>query len=333
VSKKAKHAVSLLVFAACCFYLLDTYNSLESVSTTDKEPTLDLFNNPIGLFFATLLFCFSNLLAAQSWRLLSDPNSNRLARYSDACRIWSVSNIAKYLPGNIFQYIYRFQLSKQAGIQSQDNIIGIITEAGLISLAALILCLPGLIFNRHAFIGIDLSILTIKPLDLRSTSGLILNLALVILLFLLLVKFTKQKNVVAKATRFIESIVAHLMIRRAILPAAFLCSLINFGLATFAAIALLDVNTSYSVITTITVLLTAYSLAFLLGYIVPGAPGGLGVREAVLVALLAPYFGTVVALSLTLQLRLASMFADALLGIVCHISTHQDSLDSQFNRT
>ena len=58
-----------------------------------------------------------------------------------------------------------------------------------------------------------------------------------------------------------------------------------------------------------------YAIAWVVGYITPGAPGGLGVREAILVAALAPIHGAETAFALALVLRLATVAADGLASL------------------
>lgn len=59
-------------------------------------------------------------------------------------------------------------------------------------------------------------------------------------------------------------------------------------------------------------LLAAYTFAWLVGFVVPFAPSGLGAREATLIALLAPELGVAAATALTVGLRLANIAGDFL---------------------
>ncbi len=61
-----------------------------------------------------------------------------------------------------------------------------------------------------------------------------------------------------------------------------------------------------------TFLLGAYTFAWLAGFVVPFASSGLGVREATLIALLAPVLGAGPATALTIGLRLANVGGDLL---------------------
>lgn len=57
----------------------------------------------------------------------------------------------------------------------------------------------------------------------------------------------------------------------------------------------------------------AYAMSYLLGYLTPGAPGGVGIREALLVVLLGPVFGAgLVAIAAVIQ-RLGYVLAEAAL--------------------
>ena len=58
-------------------------------------------------------------------------------------------------------------------------------------------------------------------------------------------------------------------------------------------------------------LYTAFSFAWLLGLLIPGAPGGLGVFEATAIALLDRHFSAGVILSVVALFRLVSILAEA----------------------
>ena len=59
-----------------------------------------------------------------------------------------------------------------------------------------------------------------------------------------------------------------------------------------------------------------YILAWLIGFAIPGAPGGLGVREVFIVVNLTPATGEPKALVFALMMRLASTIGDVLFFVV-----------------
>jgi uncharacterized membrane protein YbhN (UPF0104 family) len=62
----------------------------------------------------------------------------------------------------------------------------------------------------------------------------------------------------------------------------------------------------------IPILLGAYSFAWLLGLLIPGAPGGLGVFEATILALLSQQFSPAILLGAIAFYRLVSILAETL---------------------
>jgi uncharacterized membrane protein YbhN (UPF0104 family) len=58
------------------------------------------------------------------------------------------------------------------------------------------------------------------------------------------------------------------------------------------------------------------AVAWLAGYVIPGAPAGLGVREAVLTAFLSPHIEAGIVVSAALLWRVVSLAADALLAAI-----------------
>jgi uncharacterized membrane protein YbhN (UPF0104 family) len=59
-----------------------------------------------------------------------------------------------------------------------------------------------------------------------------------------------------------------------------------------------------------------FASAWTAGYLLPGAPGGLGVREAVSIALLTPILGAGTAVALSITMRLSTTLGDGLAFLV-----------------
>jgi uncharacterized membrane protein YbhN (UPF0104 family) len=86
------------------------------------------------------------------------------------------------------------------------------------------------------------------------------------------------------------------------------CSWLVAGFATWIFVAAVTAEPTPS----FPYLLGAYTFAWLIGFVVPFAPSGLGVREATLIALLSPVVGAGAATALSLGLRLANVAGDFL---------------------
>ena len=63
-------------------------------------------------------------------------------------------------------------------------------------------------------------------------------------------------------------------------------------------------------------LTTIFAWSWIAGYITPGAPAGLGVREVVLVSALTPVYGASVAVGLTLSLRVVTTIGDMMTFVI-----------------
>ncbi|HLF68991.1 MAG TPA: lysylphosphatidylglycerol synthase domain-containing protein, partial [Gaiellaceae bacterium] len=65
-------------------------------------------------------------------------------------------------------------------------------------------------------------------------------------------------------------------------------------------------------------LVGSYTAAYLVGFVAPLAPGGLGVREGMLVVLLGPSYGLGVAVAISLAIRLANVAGELLAVALVH---------------
>ena len=97
---------------------------------------------------------------------------------------------------------------------------------------------------------------------------------------------------------------------RVLVEAALLCacSWLAAGVAAWTFVAAVTAEPTPS----FPYLLGAYTFAWLVGFVVPFAPSGLGVREATLIALLSPVVGGGAATALSVGLRLANVAGDFL---------------------
>ena len=66
-----------------------------------------------------------------------------------------------------------------------------------------------------------------------------------------------------------------------------------------------------------------FAVAWVAGYLTPGAPGGLGVREAMMVLLLSPVVGSGAAVGLGITMRITTTLGDAVAFFVGLIWRHR----------
>ena len=63
-------------------------------------------------------------------------------------------------------------------------------------------------------------------------------------------------------------------------------------------------------------LIVIFSLAWVAGFIIPGAPGGIGVREVVLIFFLSPIIGEPEGIAVAIALRFVTLLGDIFFFIV-----------------
>jgi uncharacterized membrane protein YbhN (UPF0104 family) len=71
-----------------------------------------------------------------------------------------------------------------------------------------------------------------------------------------------------------------------------------------------DAPTDFFLITSI------FAISWLLGFITPGSPGGIGIREALLVTFLAPIYGNAIAIWLSIVLRIITTLGDGIAFLI-----------------
>jgi len=231
----------------------------------------------IGL--AALGPCWSLLV----WRLRPDEPfpSMRLAgvHYS--------AQIAKYLPGNVFHYAFRHAGSRTTGASDLALVDAALLESLVLALTALILSAPILVVMWRAVLT-HVAGLWMIPL---------LLIAAPLLLWILRRRFRLQ------ASRRTAMVVV----------VAFFCTTFFFFLGSLSLWALFSEGRhGVGFFST----LSCFALSWLCGYATPGLPGGIGVRESVLVLSFTLLGAGEVAPAAAVGLRLASIVGDTLLWML-----------------
>lgn len=252
--------------------------------------------------WATLASALGVTLLAHTWSgwvwtwilyELNQPVSS-----SQFIQIYLKTNIAKYLPGNVWHYYGRITAAKTAGVSGSAATLSVLLEPLLMAAAALMIVLLGIqsvaMNSRVTLQG--LSLLGLAAV-LMAIHPWFLNMA---------IRFLSRLKLKATNSSAVEASVG--LVRyplRPLLGELGFLGLRGTGfLLTLLALKPLELSQ-------IPLLLGAFSFAWLLGLVVPGAPGGLGVFEATAIALLAQRFSPGLIISAIALYRLVSILAEA----------------------
>lgn len=247
---------------------------------------------------AVLAYAATAAFAVIAWHALLSCSAAGISRLS-AARILCTTQIAKYLPGNIGHHLGRITLARVAfAIPASTVAASIVQEGAVACLASLLLgaaCEAAEVGLPSRVGGIDL------PLAL--TGILTVGIGA-----LVLANAWHHRHPGAVPARALVRLAPEWRAVAVALPCYLAISLLNgVGVACIAA-----AHTSVGA-GAFLLLTGAYALSWTVGFLLPGAPGGLGVREAALVALLGHAYPAGVILELTLWSRIATVAADLLI--------------------
>jgi uncharacterized membrane protein YbhN (UPF0104 family) len=240
------------------------------------------------------------VLIGLMWTLLLRDQGVTLP-FLKALQIVAVSQIGKYLPGNVGQFAGRAVLAQQVGIP-----LGVSASTMLIETAWTLAIGAG-----FAVAALALFVDAATASALPSVGLLELGLLTSGLLVLPWLGISMVNRFLPGLSRKVGGgkLVTPPRLRTALAVSGLmvLCFFVLGAVVTMHARGLFGVTDASWV--TVTVLFTA---AWLVGYVVPGAPGGMGVREAMMVLVLTPALGAGPAIGLGVTVRLATLAGDGL---------------------
>ena len=259
----------------------------------DQAADIDLtrFNGSAWLTITglALIYGLSNLLLALAWWDLLDQFGVRPSRRW-TIKVYGMSQIAKYVPGNIMHLAGRQALGLAAGLPGWPLAKSTAWELGLIAAT-------GALFGA----------LTLPLLAPGFSTKVALALFLVALGGAATVLWRMIGPPVARALGWYTVFLA------------------ISGILFVALIRLVDANTNGSE-TLLLPVIGAYVLAWLAGLVTPGAPAGVGVRELVLLALLKGSVGQTELLLAVLLGRLVTVGGDvAFLGMALMMNVKSET--------
>lgn len=257
--------------------------------------TLDLYKVFLVVLSAGFVYLLANFfLVAAWWMLLKWFREDRLSFVANV-GIYGRSQILKYIPGNIFSLPGRHLLSRQYGLNhgpligaATFEIAGLLAASSFISISGFLLA-PG----------------NISQISLPGAWGVLL----LTLVAPLIAKYIFTRQVVLQRIPFLQTInwgnYSGLMV-------IWLIYLSFFALIGLVLAWVLSVLGAEWGAVPLVIVLSTYGISWLLGLITPGAPAGAGIREGVMILLLAKYIGEPHSVLISIVMRVITMLGDVL---------------------
>jgi glycosyltransferase 2 family protein len=243
------------------FFVVNTFRQYWSQILEVKIDLLGFLLLTIALIISTI----AHIWSAFVWTWIIKSFQLKIP-FREAIFLYLQTNLAKYLPGNVWHFYGRILAIKKAGGSLEIASFSVILEPILMAIAGFLLALIGgnITTNKYYFIlqiiGLLLVLIIIHPRIINK----IIN-------FLTLLKTKEKPNDNVGITTYPWLSLLGEIIYLTTRGMGFILTLLAIN----------PVNLEQ-----ILPLLSAFSLAWLLGFIVPGAPGGLGVFEVTIMTVL-----------------------------------------------
>jgi len=257
------------------------------------------------IVIAVFVYAAINLLLSSSWALLLNffgphPIDPKILR-----SIYATSQVAKYIPGNVAHVIGRHAMGRQLGISHTVLVTAAVYEILGLSTASI----------GIAVVGAS-AVSTEWPFLFSPT---ILSISFVVLLvmyclgFLYYPRLTNifSKSVVLQKKDYKKTVIVTLqtLLRYFVFFMASGCILLSVSLSLIGSIPSELIG----------LLLITFAVSWVVGFITPGAPSGIGVREAIIVYMLQSTMPPAVALMTAVIFRITTVLGDVLFLAVNHI--------------
>lgn len=238
-------------------------------------------------------------LLALGWKMLLQARGHHI-HYLPLVRILFVTQIAKYLPGNVGHHVGRVALAKRSlAVPAGDSIATLLQEGALLCLGATVVALICMLLQPTTghmlpVIGMPILWVTASILTLGLAALAVLNQAR-----------RSSRLASVRGLGWLMAAVPDWHTTRKTIGVYSAVNVLNG--AGMVLIAWLLVDDPLHAALPLT---AAFALSWVVGFVVPGAPGGLGVREAALVLLLESTLPKESVLAIALMSRVSTTIAD-----------------------
>ncbi|WP_154224008.1 lysylphosphatidylglycerol synthase domain-containing protein [Marinicella rhabdoformis] len=255
------------------------------------------------LLVVLILYVVVMLIGVFIWSLIINTLSQKHCFYhfDQLILVHSRSNIGKYIPGNFMQFVGRNLLGKKLGYTHSNLALSTLIEVSIsvfIGSAMMVFIMLSGASNIDVF-----------RMDFGSGSNqLIWSLIAVFALFFIIFFKDKVMILAEKSKLVLKNRQVMFLI-----TVAFCLAYVIMGLCNTVIYAVLDNEVKFIDFMN---LLLVYILSWTIGFILPGPPGGLGVREFIFINLLSPVYPLATITLVALILRSINVFGDLLYSLL-----------------
>lgn len=293
IVKAAKFIGNFLMIFTCLILLFRLFESGKQIKWNI------IWENKWIVVLEIISYALMVLCSPLSYKILINLTTDRNVPYWIIQHLCCKTNLYKYLPGNVFQYIGKNQLAVIYNLRH--------TKVALATFLEIIMTVVSSILVAFVFSG---NIVSSWIKENRKISMIVIA-AGCILLLLLFINRKKRRCVLYRSPYFlsVHNIMALvkvtgwqvcMIVLHAII---FMCTFIAMGFVP-------ELKEMHNII-------GLFALSFCVGFVTPGAPGGIGVREMMFVFFMGQTFSEIQIVSVAVLFRFISILGDIFAYLLC----------------
>ncbi len=243
----------------------------------------------------TIAKCITVYMSGNVWYGWLSFFSGKKNQRKEAICVYAKANIGKYLPGNVMHYVERNLFADKMGISQKKLAISTVMEVLSLVTVSLVIAVV------FAFNQLEQALYHVlgENYGMIILAVVLVGIAVVVVAVLL---FRKKLLGILQGYSIVEFI------------KTFLKNMVWYALVLVTLGAIMVVLYCYMGgqfdLESAKLIISGYIIAWVLGFIVPGAPGGIGVRELVITLLLGSVVGESMVVTLSVTHRLITIIGD-----------------------
>lgn len=260
-------------------------------------------DNMLCLSICSALFGLHIFLVGISWKTLITILTDKKVPFYIVSDIWCKSNLLKYIPGNVFQYVGRNAIVPKMNLNHIDvgaaTIIDILFNIIGVCIVGIISYFPGLRITYQMYFQNNMHFIII---------GTVIGILVVCILFYVF------QNKLKGIKKRLQKLFIPFNIKKELLCILYYAFWAIY-VGTIYIVVLFKMTDIKLNVQEMIVVLGAFLLSWIIGFVLPGAPGGIGIREAALTIILQGQFPIEEILFAIMIYRIVNVIGD-LLGLL-----------------
>jgi hypothetical protein len=315
LSKEAKNRairiVGIVLIVASLIFIV------RSFLTFDVE-WQNIFSSKHLIYILIIVFTMMAIVAGSAYCWISTISffSGKKVWFGTALDVYSSSNLGKYLPGNIGHYASRQLLGVSLGLKQSQLVLASILEIAYNAIGA------GLLSVILAWDMLFALLDNLFP-QVNSVQIILIGICAGLVVCLIIYFLFRKKSYFMELIPLMKTVRFWLLLLQGVFISA-TAQLLSGVLLSLLVGASSPISHSQMML-----IISVSATSWLIGFITPGVPGGIGVRESALILMLASVCSTETILAAGVIQRVAFIMGDVMIWAVSRLWTRSSRKTNQ----